>query len=255
MSPARRSARVATACALAACLGAAPAGCSTRTVPACNPYFPLQAGASWSYRDLRQQAGAAIERRLAVDSVEGDAHVVTAVMSQDVQAGAGVGGDAGGTGGGRTIVRCASGAIATSVEGTARTGSGAAARVRAELPGFPPAEKLVPGFEWRAEGRIETQGGYDRSTTTIRRESRVDGFFPVETRAGKFAQSLQVSSIETLRTGEGPKAREARQEIREWYVRGIGLVKRDTRLADASGKEQAASAEELVHFTGVRAEP
>ena len=255
MSPARRSAHVATACALAACLGAAPAGCSTRTVPACNPYFPLQAGASWSYRDLRQQAGAAIERRLAVDSDEGDAHVVTAVMSQDVQAGAGVGGDAGGTGGGRTIVRCASGAIAPSVEGTARTGSGAAARVRAELPGFPPAEKLVPGFEWRAEGRIETQGGYDRSTTTIRRESRVDGFFPVETRAGKFAQSLQVSSIETLRTGEGPKAREARQEIREWYVRGIGLVKRDTRLADASGKEQAASAEELVHFTGVRAEP
>ena len=64
-----------------------------------------------------------------------------------------------------------------------------------------------------------------------------------------------MSSIETLRTGEGPKAREARQEIREWYVRGIGLVKRDTRLADASGKEQAASAEELVHFTGVRAEP
>lgn len=238
--------------AAVAWLGLAPAGCSARSAPSCNPYFPMAKGASWAYRDLRRTGEAAVERRLAVESVERDGQVVTAVLSQEVQGG---GSAAGGTGAGRTILRCSGGAVATSVEGAATTTEGASARVRAELPGFPAADRLVAGYAWKSEGRIETQGGYDRSTTAIRRESRVDGTFPVDTTAGSFPRALRVTSIETLRTGEGAKAREARQEVREWYVRGIGLVKRDTRLADANGQEQAASAEELVRFEGVRAEP
>lgn len=235
-----------------ACLGLAPAGCSARTAPSCNPYFPMAEGATWAYRDLRRSGDTSVERRLAVESVDRDDQVVTAVLSQAVSTG---GTAPGGTGGGRTILRCSGGAVATSVEGTAKAASGASARVRAELPGFPAADRLVSGYEWKSEGRVETQDGYDRSTTTIRRESRVDGFFPVQTSAGSFPGALRVTSIETLRTGDGPGAREARQEVREWYVRGVGLVKRDTRLADASGREQAASAEELVRFEGLRAEP
>ncbi len=233
-------------------LGLAPAGCSARTTASCNPYFPMAKGATWAYRDLRRDGDTSVERRVTMESVEHDDHVVTAVLSQDVSTG---GASGAGTGGGRTIQRCSGGDVATSVEGTAKAASGASARVRAELPGFPAADRLVAGYAWKSEGRIETQGGYDRSTTAIRRESRVDGFFPVDTSAGRFPGALRVTSIETLKTGDGPGAREARQEVREWYVRGIGLVKRDTRLADASGNEQAASAEELVRFEGLRAEP
>lgn len=254
MTPRPATARRIVAFAAAALVGLAPEGCSARPAPACNPYFPMAKGATWAYRDVRRGGSTAVERRVAVESVDRDPQVVTAVLSQDVEA---VGGGSPGasSGDGRTILRCSGGTVATSVEGTAKAASGADARVRAELPGFPAADRLVAGYEWKAEGRIETQDGYDRSTTSIRRESRVDGFFPVKTAAGSFPRALQVTSVETLRTGEGSGAREARQEVREWYVSGVGLVKRDTRLADASGKEKAQSAEELVRFGGLRADP
>jgi hypothetical protein len=194
-----------------------------------------------------------MERTVSVTSVETSGRVTTATLSQSVHAAGQPGTPAGSA---TTTVRCAGGAVQVSVSGTAASSSGgerATATVRAELPGLPPAEKLTKGFQWQSQGRVETVEGDSTAVTAISRQSQVDGVFPIKVPAGDFPQALRVASVETLKLGTPAGEREARQEIQEWYVRGLGLVKRDTRLAGI--ETPAGSVEELVGFSGMRPEP
>ena len=60
--------------------------------------------------------------------------------------------------------------------------------------------------------------------------------------AGRFDRALKIESVETLQQqGQG---RTARQELLEWYVANVGLVKRETRVR--SGNNAATSVEVLV---------
>jgi hypothetical protein len=242
-----RGVRIAALAGLASGLGA---GCSS-TPATCNPYFPVPRGASWVYHDARQGAGMTMERSVAVESVQDDGRITTAVLKQNVHA---VGAAEQSAGAATTTVRCAGGTVQLAVEGGAAggaSGAKASATVRAQLPGFPPADKLVPGYAWQSEGRVETTEGGTTVVTAISRQSQVDGVFPVKVPAGEFSQALRVASVETLKLATPAGEREAKQEVREWYVRGLGLVRRDTRLA---GAQESGSVEELVQFTGVRAD-
>lgn len=130
-------------------------------------------------------------------------------------------------------------------------GGQAAGTVRAQLPGLPAAERLLAGQSWESTGQIETTQGGTTARTSVARRSRVDGVFPVQVAAGDFPEALLVSSVETLELGGPAGGRQARQEIREWYVRGVGLVKRETRLAGPG--TAVISTEDLVRYTGVAA--
>ncbi|HZR85046.1 MAG TPA: hypothetical protein VFD92_28380 [Candidatus Binatia bacterium] len=238
-----------TIAAIAAVAGALAA--CTNAPPACNPFFPVPRGASWVFQEAQQRAGVVMERSVSVASVADEGRVTTATLEQRVHA---VGQPETAAGRATTTVRCAGGAVQTSIVGGAASAAGGAqanATVKAELPGLPPADKLVAGYQWRSEGRIETSDANGSQVTQIARESQVDGVFPVKVAAGDFPDALRVASVETLRLGPAAGDREAKQEIREWYVRGVGLVRRDTRIP---GADQAASVEELVQFSGVRAE-
>jgi hypothetical protein len=229
----------------------AVAGC-TGTPATCNPFYPVPRGATWVYRDSRQNAGVAMQRAVTVEKVEESGRVVTATLQQRVQA---VGSPADSGGLATTTVRCAGGAVQVSVSGSAASsasGEKSSASVKAELPGFPPAEKLVAGYTWQSEGRVETTEGGTTLVTSISRESRVDGFGAVKVPAGEFPQALLVASVETLKLGGPAGEREAKQDVREWYVRGLGLVRRDTSI---SGTQQKLTGqEELVQFSGVAPE-
>lgn len=228
--------------------GSTLAGC-TATPSDCNPYYPLRRGARWVFQDTRQTANITMERIVAVTSVETSGRLTTAILTQNVHA---VGQPETSAGNATTTVRCAGGAVQLLVEGAAESSAGgqaANATVRADLPGLPPADKLSPGYRWQSEGRVETTDGGTKVVTAISRQSQVDGVFPVKVPGGEFSQALRVASVETLKLGE----RQAKQEIREWYVRGLGLVKRDTRLAEAD--RPAGSVEELVSFSGIQPEP
>jgi hypothetical protein len=246
-SPKRWLLGVASCCLAATSL----AGC-TSPQPDCNPYFPVARGAQWVYREARGQ-GVAMERTVAVSTIETSGRLMTATLRQTV---APAGQPERLAGRATTTVRCAGGAVQIAVEGTAASSAGgesAAATVRAQLPGLPPADKLTPGFQWSSEGRVETADGGATVVTSIKRRSQVDGVFPVSVPAGDFAQAVRVASVETLKLGGTSGEREAEQEVQEWYVRGVGLVKRDTRLAGAD--QPVGSVEELVSFSGIRPQP
>lgn len=263
LKPARSSARrlkaplprppaTALLCLLGAWWLVALQGCST-PAGTCNPYFPAPRGASWTYRDTRQTAGLILERSVAVESVEASGRVVSATLRQNVHA---VGQPAQSAGEATTVVRCAGGAVQLSVQGAAASeagGSQSNAAVRAVLPGLPPADKLVPGYRWESQGRVETSDGGATVVTSIERQSLVDGLFPVKVGAGEYPQALRIATVETLKLATSEGERQAQQEIREWYVRGLGLVKRDTR--HTATDDVPASAEELVSFTGLHPEP
>ena len=217
-------------------VGLAPlllAGCTSSGAPECNDYFPVPAGASWGYREQRQAAPGPMLRGVVVESVRSEGGTVEATLRQTVSS-ADRPGQAAGTG--TTVVRCRDGAIAISVNGSAAGATeGARGTVKADLPGLPPASRLVPGHTWQSSGKFEASEGDKSVQTTISRDSRVEGVFPVESAAGSFPQALQIDSTETitLKTPEGD--RQARQHIREWYVRGVGLVRRETRQGGADG--------------------
>ena len=225
------------------------AGCTSTQ---CNPYYPAVRGATWTYQDAARAAGA-MQRVVTVDSVETSGRVTTALLRQQVRAAEA---DAARSAGAAvTTVRCAGGAVQISVDGGAAGTAGpgrATASIKAELPGFPPPDQLVAGYRWQSSGRVDTTDGTSSAVTTIGRESTVDGFFPVKVPAGDFPSALQVTSTETLKTPSPEGEREARQQVREWYVRGIGLVKRDVQLAGEPQK--TASAEELAGYTGLTPE-
>lgn len=248
-----RSASRGIAPAVAVWLLPLTAFCATACTHAgqCNPYYPAVRGATWTYQDAARAAGA-MQRVVAVESVEESGRVTTAVLRQQVRA---TGEPTRSAGAAITTIRCAGGAVQIAVDGTAAGMAGpgrATASIKAELPGFPPPDQLVAGYHWQSAGRVETTDGTSSAVTTIARESQVDGLVPVKVPAGDFPQALQVTSTETLKTPSPTGEREARQQVREWYVRGIGLVKRDVHLDGEPQK--TASAEELAGYTGLKPE-
>jgi hypothetical protein len=132
------------------------------------------------------------------------------------------------------------------VKGQARGQDGgkkATGSVIARLPGLAPAKDLVPGYEWSADSQIEAVEGDRRIVTRGVRKSRVEGTEMVSVPAGRFSDALRIVAIETLETKGTDGTLSARQEFVEWYVRGVGLVKRETRVRSSAG--QAISVEEL----------
>lgn len=227
------------------------AACATKTPP-CNPFYPTPRDASWTYLDAQQNAQTRLLRTVAVRSTETAGGVTTAILQQSVAAPEHPDRP---VGAGTTTVRCAGGAVQLEIHGTASPGGGAVTggTVNALLPGLPPPEKLVPGYAWQSEGRVEASEGSSTLVTSVARSNRVEGLFPLRVGAGDFPEAVQIVSVETLRLATPSGERHAEQQVREWYVRGIGLVKRDTRIAGAG--QGSASTEELVGYSGLEARP
>lgn len=214
----------------------------------CNAYYPLPSGGTWTYREGPLGGKPRVEKTVVVRSVEGSADRRVAQIEQSVRTPGAPGVAAGRA---RTTVHCDGGRIGMTVRGVAQGREGkstASGSVDARLPGLPPAAKLVPGYEWTSESRIEAKDAGVSATTTGTRKNRVAGFETVTVPAGRFDGALKVETVEELRQeGQG---RSARQELIEWYVRGVGLVMRETRVR--SGTQSATSVEALTASSLVR---
>jgi hypothetical protein len=88
-----------------------------------------------------------------------------------------------------------------------------------------------------------------RVVATGARGSRVEGVESVTVPAGTFPDALKIASVQTLTLKRGNDERYARQQVLEWLVRGIGLVKRETRVSQ--GKDAAVSIEQLQSYSGL----
>ncbi len=215
----------------------------TDASPPCNAYYPVPPGASWTYREGPLDGKPRIEKVVRVlTTEEGEGDRRTALLEQSVRTPGAPGVAAGQA---RTRVHCDRGRIGLTIEGAAqgregdRTSTGS---VRAEIPGLPPADVLVPGYTWTSKSIIRAREAGVESITEGRRESRVAAIEAVSVPAGHFADALKIVAIEDL-TQRGA-ARSARQELVEWYARGVGLVMRETRVQ--SGEQTATSVEVLV---------
>lgn len=210
--------------------------------PPCNPYFPLAPGASWTYREGPPGGKPRVEKSVTVTSVEGEGEHRRAILEQSVRT---PGAPGAALGRARTIAHCDRGRIGLTIQGAARGQDGDRASrgtVAARIPGLPPSDRLVPGYEWTSKSEIQAQEGDVRAVTEGFRRSRVAGREAVTVPAGRFDGALKIVSIETLRRHDGAAA--ARQEVVEWYAPWIGLVKRETRVQ--SGPRTATSVEVLV---------
>jgi hypothetical protein len=219
----------------------------------CNPYYPLSAKARWVFLDSTNEASVKLRRTVTVESVKTADGVTTAEVNQTVSGG----GDSGqSVGSATTTVSCTGGAIELVVKGLAGEAgpSNAAGSVTAKLAGLPPADKLVAGYSWRSEGLITTNQEGSVITTRVVRGSRVDGTFSVSVPAGQFAKALRILSVQTMTLRLADGDHQSTQQIVEWYVRGLGLAKRETRIG-SSNSDPVASAEELAEFSGLTPTP
>ena len=214
---------------------------ATGTDAPCNSYYPLTQGASWTYREGLLHGKPRVEKIVTVRSVEGSATRRTAILEQSVRT-PGTPGAAAGRG--QMTVHCDRGRIGMTVRGVAQGKEGPSTSkgsVAAEIPGLPPAAKLVPGYTWKSKSVIRATDDDLSSVTEGTRENRVAGRESITVPAGRFPNALKIVSVETLeQRGQG---RSARQEFVEWYVENVGLVMRETRVRT---QDQAATSVEVL---------
>jgi hypothetical protein len=219
----------------------------------CNAFFPVPRGARWVYVDGSPPT---LRRTVTVESEQTVAGVTTAELRQVVD-GAGAGGGGGGAGdamgSASTTVRCDASGVSLLVRGSAggKESGLPKGEVRAKLPGLPPAKDLSPGYSWRSESEIDTSEGTSHMVSRGIRGSRVEAIVPVRVPAGDFAKAIKVVAVENLTVQVAGGEHKARQETIEWYVRGVGLVKRETRIRRGE-QATAISVESLESYSGLK---
>jgi hypothetical protein len=237
-----RSRRIGLLLLLAAAL-AAPRAASADD---CNAYFPLRPDARWVYEDRAAGTSQKMRRTITVKSVTTSDGVTTAELQQevslpgrpDVTAGTAI-----------TRARCDASGVSLSIDGSAGVGGETAGVIKAKQPGLPPDGDLKPGFSWRGNSEVETMDAGTRVVARGARGSRVEGVESVNVPAGTFPDALKVATVQTLTLQRGSDKRYARQQVLEWYVRDVGLVKRETRTSQ--GKDAAGSIEQLLSYSGL----
>lgn len=233
---------------LALLVGAA-AVCGTHSVARateCNAFFPLQPDARWVYEEGVIGSGQTMRRTITVKSATTTDGVTNAELEQqvslpgrpDVTAGTAI-----------TRVKCDASGVSLTIDGAAGVGGETSGVIKAKLPGLPPDTDLKPGFSWRGDSEVETMDAGARVVAQGARGSRVEGIESVTVPAGTFPDALKVATVQTLTLHRGEDARYARQQVLEWYARGVGLVKRETRVSQ--GKDAAASVEQLQSYSGL----
>lgn len=100
-----------------------------------------------------------------------------------------------------------------------------------ELPAHP-----TPGMSWK----VHTKSSQPTASMDMQMTFKVVGFEPVSTKAGKFKNALVIEQDGTG-TLEGQKVR---TESKNWYVKGIGLVKATMTNHLASGKTELMTIQE-----------
>ncbi|MEW6272146.1 MAG: hypothetical protein AB1689_22925 [Thermodesulfobacteriota bacterium] len=241
-----RRARLACAVALLAFAPAPPAGAEA-TAADCNAYFPLRADARWVYEEGQKGSPAKMQRTITVRSVSTSDGVTSAELAQEVTLPGQPGVVAGQA---MTRAHCDASGVTLWIDGSAGVDGQTSAVIKAKLPGLPPADDLKPGFSWRGDSEVETMDAGTLVVAQGTRGSRVEGVESVTVPAGTFPEALRVASVQTLTLRRGGDERYAKQQTLEWYVRGIGLVKRETRTS--AGSEAAASIEELRSYSGLQ---
>lgn len=231
---------------IAALLAVAASGvpCSARADD-CNAFFPLQPNASWVYEEGALGSPQTMRRTITVKSVTTSDGVTNADLEQqvslpgrpDVTAGTAI-----------TRVKCDSSGVSLTIDGSAGVGGETSGVIKAKLPGLPPDTEMKPGYSWRGDSEVETMDAGTRVVAQGARGSRVEGVESVTVPAGTFPDALKVATVQTLTLHRGQDTRYARQQVLEWYARGVGLVKRETRTSQ--GKDAAASIEQLQSYSG-----
>ena len=212
----------------------------------CNAFFPLRQGARWVYDEGEVGSKVKMRRTITVQSVTTTDGVTNAEILQqvslpgqpDVIAGKAT-----------TRARCDDSGVQLNIDGSAGVGGETSGVIKAKLPGLPPAADLKPGFSWRGDSEVETMDAGSKVVAQGARGSRVERAESVTVPAGTFPDALRVESVQTLTLHRGKDEHYARQEIVEWLVRGVGLVKRETRVSHDA--KAAVSVEELQSYSGL----
>lgn len=213
----------------------------------CNAYFPLQPDARWVYEEGASGSNATMRRTITVKSVTTSDGVTSADLQQEVS----LPGQPNVTAGTATTrVKCDASGVSLTIDGSAGVGGETSGVIKAKLPGLPPEADMKPGFSWRGDSEVETMDAGTRVVAQGARGSRVEGVESVSVPAGTFPDALKVATVQTLTLHRGQDTRYARQQVLEWYVRGVGLVKRETRTSQ--GKDAAASIEVLQSYSGAK---
>jgi len=212
----------------------------------CNAFFPLRQDARWVYDEGEVGSKAKMRRTITVQSVSTADGVTNAEILQqvslpgqpDVIAGKAI-----------TRARCDDSGVQLNIDGSAGIGCETSGVIKAKLPGLPPAADLKPGFSWRGDSEVETMDAGSKVVAQGARGSRVERVESVTVPAGTFADALRIESVQTLTLHRGKDEHYARQEIVEWLARGVGLVKRETRVSHDA--KAAVSVEELQSYSGL----
>ena len=215
---------------LSAALLGGPMTASATNPGECNIYYPLPTRGTWIYQESTGDGTPRATKIVRVLSADGEATNRKATLEQEVRAPAQT---VTAVGRARLDVRCDGGRISMTLRGAAQGRDGKAtaqAVVTAHLNGLPPAPLLVAGYTWNSTNTIETKEGQTSANARSQRRSEVIGAKAISVPAGHFPEALEIHTREILeQTGLG---RSVRQEIRAWYVKDVGLVKRETRLID-----------------------
>jgi hypothetical protein len=211
----------------------------------CNAFFPLQPNATWVYEEGALGSPQTMRRTITVKSVTTSDGVTNADLEQqvslpgrpDVTAGTAT-----------TRVKCDASGVSLTIDGSAGVGGETSGVIKAKLPGLPPDAEMKPGYSWRGDSEVETMDAGTRVVAQGARGSQVEGVESVTVPAGTFPDALKVATVQTLTLHRGQDTRYARQQVLEWYARGVGLVKRETRTSQ--GKDAAASVEQLQSYSG-----
>ena len=223
-----------------------PPAALSETPAYCNPWYPTPQGARWEYEETSGAGRSRAVRSVVVDRVENSAAGARAVLRQTIREAskqslaraAGV-----------TDLVCKNGDIELTTRGAAQGRSRNAeadGRVVATVPGLPSAEKLKVGSSWDSTSRIEADEKTRHIVIEGKRRSRVVSQGPIEVPAGTFSEALEIVTKQTLTRTDIPDGAVTNQVIREWYVRGVGLVQRETRVA--GGSADTVTKETLRHF-------
>lgn len=243
---ARTTARLIGGALLAVALACATSIAAEPSGDACNPYFPLRPNATWVYEEAQKGTPATMRRTITVKQVTTSNGVTDAELLQEVS----LPGQPSVIAGRATMkVRCDASGVRLWIEGTAGVGGETTGVVKATLPGLPPAADMKPGFTWRGDSEVETMDAGTRVVATGARGSKIERTESVTVPAGTFPDALRIASVQTLTMRRGNDERYARQEVLEWYARGVGLVKRETRTSQ--GSDAVLSSEELTSYSGL----